>query len=97
MTEQIKLSNKILLNMPVKLRSTYTLWSEGHDLRSLMSMSTYYRHRKDLKKFGINIDLRPETSNKSNNVIPLIRILEAKPAEIPNFAYEQNLVHISAC
>lgn len=96
MTDQIKLSDKILLNMPIKLRSTYTLWSEGHDLRSLMSMSTYYRHRKDLKEFGINIDLRPESVKKSNNVIPLIRIIEAKPALIPDFAFDNDLVHRSA-
>jgi len=95
MTEQIKLSDEIMLNMPNKLRSTYTLWSEGHDLRNLISKPTYYRHRKDLKEFGINIDLRPESINKSN-VVPLVRILEAQPVGVPHWAFEQNLVHRSA-
>lgn len=95
MTEQIKLTDEIMINMPNKLRSTYTLWSEGHDLRALISKSAYYRHRTALKAFGINIDLRPESINKSN-VVPLVRIIEATPASIPNFAFEQGLVHHSA-
>lgn len=61
----------------------------------MISKSAYYRHRKELKEFGINIDLRPESINKSN-VIPLVRILEAQPAEVPYWAFDQGLVHHSA-
>ncbi len=95
MTQQIKINDDTLLKMPARLRSTYTLWQEGHDLRNLISRTTYHRHRKDLKQYGINIDLRPESIEKSN-VVPLVRILEAKPASIPEWAFEQNLVHPSA-
>lgn len=95
MSEQIALSDDVKLNIPNKLRSTYTLWQEGHDLRDMLSKATYYRHRSDLKEYGINIDLRPESTSKSN-VIPLIRVLEAKPALIPHFAFEKRLVHRSA-
>ncbi len=84
-----------MIKMPNKLRSTYTLWSEGHDLRSMISKSTYYRHRIDLKEYGINIDLRPESTNKTN-VVPLVKILEAVPADIPYWAFEKGLVHHSA-
>ena len=95
MSEQIVLSDEVKINMPNKLRSTYTLWLEGHDLRSMMSKATYYRHCLELKELGINIDLRPESTKKSN-VIPLIRVLEAKPASIPNFAFKRELIHRSA-
>jgi len=95
MSEQIALSDKNKMRLPNKLRSTYTLWIEGHDLRDMLSKSAYYRHRADLKAYGINIDLRPESVQKSN-VVPLIRVLEAKPAEIPYFAFSQNLIHRSA-
>lgn len=61
MTEQIKITDDVMLKMPNKLRSTYTLWLEGHDLRNLISKPTYYRHRKELKEYGVNIDLRPES------------------------------------
>lgn len=97
MTDQIKLSNEKLLELPNKLRSTYTLWSEGHDLRDMMSPSTYKRHRKELKEFGINIDIMPdEDKTETSNVVTLIRVLEAQPAEIPYWAFEKGLVHHSA-
>lgn len=95
MSEQITLTDDAMMNMPNKLRSTYTLWVEGHDLRSMMSKATYNRHRLELKTFGINIDLRPESTRKSN-VVPLIRVLEAQPATIPYFAFERGLIHCSA-
>jgi len=95
MSEQIALSNETLLTLPNKLRSTYTLWLEGHDLRDLMSRATYNRHRLELKSYGINIDLRPE-STRNSNVVPLIRVIEAQPATIPDFAFSQGLIHKSA-
>lgn len=95
MSEQIALSDELMIGLPNKLKSTYTLWLEGHDLRDMLSKSAYYRHRADLKEFGINIDLRPE-STKKTNVVPLIRVLEAKPASIPTFAFDRNLIHRSA-
>lgn len=95
MSEQIALTDSTMINMPNKLKSTYTLWIEGHDLRDMLSKATYYRHRIDLKEYGINIDLRPESTQKSN-VVPLIRILEAQPATIPYFAFKQNIIHHSA-
>ena len=95
MSEQIALNDETMVKMPNKLKSTYTLWIEGHDLRGMLSKATYYRHRMDLKEYGINIDLRPESTQKSN-VIPLIRVLEAQPATIPNFAFERGLIHRSA-
>lgn len=95
MSEQIALTDDAMMNMANKLRSTYTLWIEGHDLRSMMSKATYNRHRLELKEHGINIDLRPESTQKSN-IVPLIRILEARPAAIPHFAFEKQLIHCSA-
>lgn len=95
MTDQIRLSDEITANLPNKLVSTYTLWTEGHDLRSMMSKATYYRQRKALMDYGVNIDLRP-CEPETSNVIPLFRILEAMPADIPNWAYSKQLIHPSA-
>ncbi|MGQ8363681.1 phage/plasmid replication protein, II/X family [Glaciecola sp. 1036] len=97
MTDQIKLSNETVNQLPNKLKSTYTLWAQGHDLRSLMSKRTYYYHRKELESYGINIDLAPCSEHqKENNVVPMIRILEATPANIPRWAFTKNLIHSSA-
>jgi len=95
MPDQIQLNDETLLSLPTKLRSTYTLWVEGHDLRNMHSPATFYRHKKELKQYGINIDLKPESTRKTN-VIPLIKILEAKPASIPQWAFDQNIIHKSA-
>jgi II/X family phage/plasmid replication protein len=94
MTDQIRLTDEITAKLPNKLIATYTLWTEGHDLRNMMSKATYYRQRKSLMEYGINIDLRPCEPAKSN-VVPLFRILEAKPAEVPDWAYSKNLIHQS--
>lgn len=95
MSEQMRLPANVIDQLPNRLRTTYTLWSEGHDLRNLMSEATFRRHRKELKVHGINIDLVPESIHQ-NNVVPLIRILEAKPASIPDWAFERNIIHHSA-
>lgn len=95
MTEQIALTTEQLLDLPQRLRSTYVLWKDGHDLRSTLTKATYYRHRNELLERGINIDLRQESIDKTN-VVPLLRVLEAMPAELPDWAFEQRLIHPSA-
>lgn len=94
MSEQVRLSDENIMDLPMNLRSTYLLWVDGHDLRSNMSKATYFRHRKQLKELGINIDLARESTEKTN-VVPLIKVLEAVPAEVPAWAYEMGLVHAS--
>ncbi|KXU38705.1 hypothetical protein AXE65_00840 [Ventosimonas gracilis] len=96
MSEQIELNSEQVLKLPNKLRGTYTLWKEGHDLKSILSNGTYYNHRKDLKEYGIDIAIRCDRAVNTSNVVPLIRILEAKPAGIPAFFFERGLVHRSA-
>ena len=95
MNEQIALTDKQLLDLPQRLRSTYHLWKGGYDLRSELPKRTYYRHRKDLLAYGINIDLRKECADQSN-VIPIVRVLEAQPAELPGWAFDMQLIHHSA-
>lgn len=95
MSEQIALTSEELHQLPQRLRSTYILWNSGEDLRDTLPKATYYRHRKDLLELGIDIALRKEMFDRAN-VVPLVRVLEAMPAEIPVWAYERGLVHHSA-
>jgi len=95
MNEQIALSTEQQLEFPQRLRSTYILWRSGEDLRDTLPKATYYRHRKDLLGYGIDIALRRENKDRSN-VVPLVRILEAEPAEIPSWAFSERLIHRSA-
>lgn len=95
MSEQIALSSEQQMELPTKYQSSYLLWNQGFDLRSVLPKTTYYRHRRALLEYGIDIALRKETKDRSN-VVPLIRVLEAQPAQIPDWAYEMNLIHHSA-
>jgi II/X family phage/plasmid replication protein len=95
MNEQVALTGEVLEGLPLKYQSTYLHWLNGVDLRSVLTKPTYYRHRKALLEYGIDIALRREAAKRSN-VVPLIRVLEARPAEIPSWAYEKGLIHRSA-
>jgi II/X family phage/plasmid replication protein len=96
MKGQIRLTDKQLLALPNKLKNTYVMWLHGYDLtnQQIIKRSTFYKHRADLIKYGIDISIPNE--NKDNNIIPLVRIIEAKPALIPEWAYQDNLIHQSA-
>lgn len=94
MSEQIALSDEILNALPAALRSTYVLWRDGHSPREICSKPTFYRHRAMLLEHGIDINLRVEKIDRSN-VVPLVRVLEAKPVQIPGWAFDMHLVHHS--
>lgn len=94
MTGQIKLSEADRQKLPRPLALTYTLWLEGHDLRSVLPKATYYRHRIALlEQHNIDIALSRENSGQSN-VVPLIRVLQAEPVSIPDWAFELGLFHV---
>jgi len=92
MTQQIRLSDKKFRELPQRLKSTYVLWQHGEDVKETLSNATFYRHRKELLGYGIDVSvMRPKKS--AANIVPLIRILEAKECPIPEWAYEKGLVH----
>ena len=92
MSNQFMLSDDILDALPRKLRTYYRDWLHGYDLRQDLSRPTFYRIRKQLKEYDIDIALVRDVEKPLNNVVPLIRVLEAEPVGIPDWAYEQNLV-----
>ena len=89
-TSEQKLADKSILSLPSCVRGTYQLWSDGHDYRQILSQRTYYRHRRQLLRHGIDISV-PKT-NSSGNVVPLIRVLEAVPDGVPDWAEGTNLL-----
>ncbi|MFU6379222.1 phage/plasmid replication protein, II/X family [Metapseudomonas otitidis] len=95
MSEQIELNTEQLLSLPSKVRGTYALWKQGHDLKDMLANGTYYRHRDILMSYGIDINIRCDRRDDTN-VIPMIRVLEASPAKIPDFFFDNKLVHFSA-
>lgn len=77
------LTDTQVINLPSALRMTYMCWKQGIRVTDMISRATYFRHRKALKEFGIDIAVTVDRVDNSN-VVPLIRVLEAKPVAIPS-------------
>lgn len=80
-----------LVNLPKELRRTYELWAAGVDVRPLSSQRTFYRHRKALLPYGV--DLAVSQAGPPSNVVPLIRYIEAKPVGVPEWAIGTDLLY----
>lgn len=95
MPTQLQLFDKELFDLPPRVRLTYHAWKAGHNLREMLPRNTFYRHRKELLVHGIDISISMDREGTSN-VVPFIRILEAKPVGVPQWAVDERLVHHSA-
>lgn len=91
MNQNTILSDEIIIKLPRKIQSTYLLWKQGANMREMLPKPTFYRHRKELISFGIDINFYCENPD-FNNVIPLVRTLEANSVTIPSWMYEQKLI-----
>lgn len=70
-----------LTNLPKALLSTYRMWQAGDDLVQKMSKRTFYRHRRELLPFGVDIAIK-------SNVItfqPKTRVIQLGPVSMPDF------------
>ncbi len=93
MAANVSLRDDFMCKLPRSVQGTYALWRQGFDVRSVMKKPTFYRHRKELIEFDIDIALPFDTSdNHASYVVPLVRVLEAKPVEVPN-NFIQYIVH----
>lgn len=90
MSDVYMLKDDVLENLPPRLRLTYQAWLNGDDLKQILPHNTFYRSKRALQEYGI--DISTKSPKEKSNVIPLIRVLEAKPVGIPDWAYEKNLV-----
>lgn len=90
MSDVYMLKDDVLDSLPPRLRMVYQTWLNGDDLKQILPHNTFYRYKKALREFGV--DISTKSPKEKSNVIPLIRILEAQPVGIPDWAYERNLV-----
>ncbi|TOH01200.1 hypothetical protein CGI90_25450, partial [Vibrio parahaemolyticus] len=81
----------ILSKLPKYLVSSYALWKEGYCLKTTLPKNTFYRHRRELLEFGIDISI-PNTQEEKSNVVPLNRVIEMRPAGIPDWAFGTDLL-----
>ena len=92
MSNNFKLSSEVTRGLPTGLRLAYIAWLSGEDLRTILPKNTFYRYRRKLKEYDIDIVLVRDVDKLVDNVVPLIRVLEAEPVGIPEWAYEQGLI-----
>lgn len=91
MAKNVTLTTNKVTELPRHLQSTYALWSQGVDVQSMLTKPTFYRQKKEFKAYGIDISLPCETPDVTN-VVPLLRVLEARPVAVPEWAFEQGLI-----
>ena len=85
MTTKSHLSAEILDTFRPALRLALQSWESGADLRAMLPKATFYKFRSELLPHGIDIaTLQPREA--VSNVVPLHRVLEAKPVGVPEWA-----------
>lgn len=91
MAEKVLLNDETALKLPRAAAATYHLWKQGAVPFDILPRPTFYRHRKVLLEHGIDIS-NPPPFAAGGNVVPLIRVLEAKPVDIPDWCYTSGLI-----
>ena len=92
MSDNMRLTDDKLNDLKPAVKMAYFTWLAGQDLKQMLPPRTFYRYRTQLKALGIDIGIARDVDQKDANVIPLMRVLEAQPVGIPDWAYEQGLV-----
>lgn len=70
-----------LTELPKALLSTYRMWQAGDDLTAKISRATFYRHRRELLPYGVDIAIK-------SNVVPLktrTRVIKLGPVSMPDW------------
>lgn len=95
MNTEAKIPTDIIKTLSRCFRDTYFMWDNGIDCQSIMSQATFYRHRRYLLSYGIDIAI-PKEPTSTAEIIPLTRAIEGQPYQIPSYAYEHGLVAVKA-
>jgi II/X family phage/plasmid replication protein len=84
MTTTSHLSPEVIESFRPSLRLAVASWESGQDLRSMMPRRTFYKFRAELLPHGI--DIATLLPREVSNVVPLFKVLEAKPVGVPEWA-----------
>jgi len=84
MTKEIEVAD--LEEVPTPYLQTLCMYLSGMHPKKLLSAKTYYKHRKELKKYGYDI------SNDNIHMLkPKVRIITLEPAGVPDFYKHANI------
>lgn len=90
MSDQFTLPETAISELPPRLIAVYRLWKAGEDLRAMYPKNTFYRYRRQLREFSIDIAIIQPRRN--DNVVPLVHALRPQAvAEVPDWAIGTDL------
>jgi II/X family phage/plasmid replication protein len=79
-----------IIDLPNSLKGTFAIWNSGQHVKSIIPKRTYYRHRKALLAYDIDIALLKPVKPTAK-ILSFTKVLEMKPAGIPEWARGTNL------
>ena len=81
------IDSDVLESLPTRYKLIYQSWKDGHDLRTILSRPTFYRHRTALLSYGVDISIKQDRHEaESSNVVPIRVVLVGKPVTVPEWA-----------
>lgn len=83
-SDQFTLNSKAYSFLKPRLQLAYRAWEAGEDLRTILPKNTFYRYRRELLKYRVDISVAK--SNIQSNKVPLSRILKMPFCEVPDWA-----------
>lgn len=90
LSEAALIDSETLSGLPPRLSLAYDAWAAGKDLRATLPRRTFYRYRRQLLGFGVDIALvRPR--KPESNVVPLRVVLTGTPVQVPAWAQGTSL------
>ena len=87
MSTNVTLHPSAIRTMPATYRRTYAAWASGYDVQALelMARKTFYRHRKFLLAYGIDIAV-PPTDREKPRTVSLHSVITGRIAKVPDWA-----------
>lgn len=95
MSDQVELPNDLIKSMPRCARDTYLLHRQGIGVADLMTRTTFYRHARILRGYGIDI-MVPFDASAVGDVVPIRRILTGQRFQVPAWAYSEGYIYQAA-
>lgn len=81
------LDSDIIESLPTRYKLIYQSWRDGHDLRTILTRPTFYRHRRALLGYGVDIAIKQDRQDEeASNVVPIRVVLVGKPVTVPDWA-----------
>ena len=90
MADITAIKSESINDLTPSFKNVYELWKCGYDIRSMHSKTAFYRYRKGLMD-ALGIDIATVQYKQPSNVVPFIRIIEAKPMGVPDWAIGTDL------